>query len=72
VIAIFTKFDALVTAAFNTLRHKDNKSRKQANQEAPEIAISNLKINYIDPLLETTYRPKKHMWLKGEYIFSSR
>jgi len=65
VIAIFTKFDALVTAAFNTLRR--NKSRNQASHEAPAIAESNLKAGYVSPLLQTRYAPKKHVYLKGEY-----
>jgi len=66
VIAIFTKFDALVTAAFNTLRR--NKNRKQANHEAPAIAESNLKADYVSPLLQTKYPPKKHVCLKGETL----
>jgi hypothetical protein len=65
VIAIFTKYDALVTAAFNTLREKHNKSRKDANQAAPDVATSDLKTNYVDPLLQATYKPKTHVYLRG-------
>ena len=65
VIAIFTKFDALVTAAFNMLCEDDNKSMKEVRQEAPEAAIGTLKANYIDPLLETKYKPKRHLHLEG-------
>ena len=65
VIAIFTKFDALVTAAFNTLCEDNNKSMKEVRREAPEVAIGNLKANYINPLLETKYKPKRHLHLEG-------
>ena len=65
VIAIFTKFDALVTVAFNTLCEDDNKSMKEVRQEAPEVVIGNLKANYVNPLLETKYKPKRHLHLKG-------
>jgi len=52
-----------VTAAFNTRREKHNKSRKDAKQAAPDIAIIDLKTNYVDPLLEATYKPKTHVCL---------
>ena len=67
VIAIFTKYDALVTAAFNTLREKNNKSRKDAKQAAPDVAISDLKTNYVGPLLQATHKPKAHVCLSGRH-----
>ncbi|KAF8231656.1 hypothetical protein L208DRAFT_1275876 [Tricholoma matsutake] len=48
VIAIFTKFDALITTAFGKLRKQEHK----------------LKEDYIDQLLKSKYKPKKHVWLK--------
>jgi hypothetical protein len=73
VIAIFTKFDVLITAAFNTLRRKHNKNMRQAKDEAPAIAESDLKVNYVNPLLQTMYAPKRHLYLpvKGQFTLPS-
>ena len=71
VIAIFTKFDALVTAAYGTLRDKENKSREEAKQGAPEVAIRTLEESYVNRLLQTRYKPKKHLYLEGAYSLPS-
>ena len=67
-IAIFTKFDALITAAYGILCEDDSKTMKEVKREAPELAAKNLKANYVDPLLKTTYKPKRHVHLEGRYV----
>lgn len=65
VIAIFTKFDALVLDAFSTLRKIKGTSIKEAKENALKAAKSNLTANYVDPLLATKYGPKGHLHLQG-------
>ena len=70
VIAIFTKFDALITMAFGTLRNKEKKSIKQAKQDAPEIAKRNLEADYVNLLLGVKYKPKASVYLTGGFGFA--
>ena len=51
-IAIFTKFDGLVTMTYNELRKKQ--SIKEAKNKKVEIAESTLKTDFIDPLMAMT------------------
>jgi len=66
VVAIFTKFDGLVTTAFNELR----KERKELNiKEAKDMrfgrAKEKLNTNFIEPLMATRFRPSDHLRLDG-------
>ena len=63
-IAIFTKFDGLVTMAFNELRKKH--SIKEAKKRKFEIAESSLKTNFIEPLKEMTHGPRDCVRLDGK------
>jgi hypothetical protein len=68
VIAIFTKFDALITTAFGELR-KQGVTRADAKDKASVHAMEKLKEDYIDQLYKSKYKPKKHVWLRGKCIF---
>jgi len=57
VIAIFTKFDGLVTMAYNELRQKQV-DIKEAKNKKLERAEGTLKINFIEPLIATASPPK--------------
>ena len=63
-IAIFTKFDGLITMAFNELREKQ--SIKEAKNKKFEMAESKLKTNFIDPLKAMTHGPKDYVLLDGK------
>ena len=63
-IAIFTKFDGLITMAFNKLREKQ--SIKEAKNKKFEMAESKLKTNFIDPLKAMTRGPKDYVLLDGK------
>ena len=63
-IAIFTKFDELVTMAYNELRKKHG--IKEAKNRKFEIAESTLKANFIDPLKAMTRGPKDYVRLDGK------
>ena len=63
-IAIFTKFDGLVTMTYNELRKKQN--IKEAKNRKFEIAESTLKNDLIDPLVTMTYGPKYYVRLDGK------
>ena len=64
VIAIFTKFDGLITMAFNELRKKQR--IKEAKNRKFEVAESTLKTNFIDPLKEMARGPKDWVRLDGK------
>ena len=63
-IAIFTKFDGLVTMTYNELQKKQ--SIKEAKNKKVEIAESTLKTDFIDPLMAMTCRPKDYVRLDGK------
>ena len=63
-IAIFTKFDGLVTMTYNELRKKKN--IKEAKNKKVEIAESTLKTDFIDPLMAITCGPKDYVRLDGK------
>ena len=63
-IAIFTKFDGLVTMAYNELRKKQ--SIKEAKNGKSEMAENSLKSNFIDPLKAMTCGPKDYVRLDGK------
>jgi hypothetical protein len=71
VIAIFTKFDALVSSAYNTLREDQGFTRKDAKRQAPAAADDILKKDYIDPLLAAKHKPVKHVCLNSIYFMTS-
>jgi len=64
VVAIFTKFDGLVTTAFNELR-KEGQGRKEANNKKHERAQEKLNTNFIEPLLGTKLQVSHHVRLDG-------
>jgi hypothetical protein len=64
VIAIFTKFDALVRDAFATLR-KAKYKYKEAIAEAPGRAKVEFDRIYPDLVYKTTYPPKEHVCLQS-------
>ena len=63
VVAIFTKFDGLVTATYNELREEF--SIRKATNEKVEMAKHKLDKNFIRPLMETRFRPSDHVQLDG-------
>ena len=63
-IAIFTKFDGLVTNAFIELREKQ--SIEEAQNRKFERAESTLNTNFIDPLKAMTCGPKDYVRLDGK------
>ena len=63
-IAIFTKFDGLVTMTYNELRKKQ--SIKEAKNKKVEIAESRLKTDFIDPLVTMACGPKDYVRLDGK------
>ena len=69
-IAIFTKFDELVTMAYNELRKKHG--IKEAKNRKFEEAEGILKTNFIDPLMAMPSGPKDYMRLDGKPIRMKR
>jgi hypothetical protein len=66
VIAIFTKFDGLVTTAFSELQDKKKLSIKEAKNEKFERVQELLKTDFIEPLMETACRPSDYVQLDGK------
>ena len=66
VIAIFTKFDGLVSTAYGELRDKEKLSMKEAKNKKFERAQENLKTNFVDPLEATVSRPSDYVRLDGK------
>jgi hypothetical protein len=64
VIAIFTKFDALVQDAYAALK-KAKYKYKEAMAEAPNRAKVEFDRIYPDLVYKTTYPPKGHVCLQG-------
>ncbi|KDR79305.1 hypothetical protein GALMADRAFT_1233028 [Galerina marginata CBS 339.88] len=64
VVAVFTKFDGLVTTAFNELRkeHKDL-GIKEAKNKRFARAKEKLNSDFIEPLMATKYQPSNHVQL---------
>jgi hypothetical protein len=67
VIAIFTKFDGLISTAYGELR-EDDVDITEAEEKAPQSAERMLNANFIQPLRATKFQPKKYVCLKGELI----
>jgi len=67
VIAIFTKFDALVQNAYAALRKLKYKYR-EAMDEAPSHAKMQFNQIYPDLVYKTTYPPKGHVCLQSVYF----
>ena len=65
VVAVFTKFDGLVTTAFNDLREVHGMSRSEATKNMVKAAEDMLNENFIIPLTETKFRPSGHVRLDG-------
>ena len=63
-IVIFTKFDGLVTKAFQHLR-ADGKNIRTANAGKAELAQRMLATNYRDPLDNVTFKPSAYVQLDG-------
>lgn len=66
VIAIFTKFDGLVSTAFGDLRDKEKLSIKEAKKKKFERAQEMLKTNFVEPLQATAFRPSDYVRLDGK------
>ncbi|KAI0256725.1 hypothetical protein BJV78DRAFT_1116809 [Lactifluus subvellereus] len=66
VIAIFTKFDGLVTTAYGELRDKEKLSMKEAKNKKFERAQEMLKTNFVEPLQATASRPSAYVRLDGK------
>jgi hypothetical protein len=64
VIAVFTKFDALVRDAYAALR-KAKYKYKEAMAEAPDRAKVEFDRIYPDLVYKTTYPPKGHVYLQS-------
>ena len=69
-IAIFTKFDGLVTMTYNELQKKQ--SIKEAKNRKVEIAESTLRTDFIDPLMTMEFGPKDYVRLDGKPTMMSR
>jgi hypothetical protein len=67
VIAIFTKFDGLISTAYSELRD-DEMDIPEAEEKAPQLAERMLNANFIQPLKTTQFQPKNYVCLKGEHI----
>ncbi|KAI0256373.1 hypothetical protein BJV78DRAFT_460467 [Lactifluus subvellereus] len=63
VIAIFTKFDGLVTTAYGELRDKEKLGMKEAKNKKFERAQEMLKTNFVEPLQATASRPSAYVRL---------
>jgi len=63
IIAIFTKFDGLVTSAYEELRHQEKLGMKEAKNKKLERAQEMLKTNFIKPLEATASRPSDYVQL---------
>ncbi|KAF7985531.1 hypothetical protein HWV62_3765 [Athelia sp. TMB] len=70
VIAIFTKFDALITKAFQE-ECKVVPNKRVAFKEAPAKAEKKLKTSFIDPLRKCKYAPVAFVHLKDMQKASS-
>ena len=66
VIAIFTKFDGLVSTAYGELRDKEKFSRKEATNRKFERAQEKLKTNFIEPLQATAFGLSEFVRLDGK------
>jgi len=62
VVAIFTKFDGLISTAYGKLRD-ENRSLREAQKERFERAKEMLNTNFIEPLKKVTFRPSDHVRL---------
>ncbi|KAF8177564.1 hypothetical protein K438DRAFT_1293254 [Mycena galopus ATCC 62051] len=62
VIAIFAKFDGLVTTAFQNLR-TEGKTRQEAMADAPNMAKRMLTTDYIDQLKKMNFPPSEYVRL---------
>jgi hypothetical protein len=67
VIAIFTKFDGLVTTAFQNLR-TEGKTRQEAMADAPNTAQRMLTTDYIDQLKKMNFSPSEYVRLNGWWL----
>ncbi|TFK35634.1 hypothetical protein BDQ12DRAFT_706637 [Crucibulum laeve] len=67
IVAIFTKFDALVSKAFGELRKELHQGQvhsvKAARDKKTERAKAKLNTNFIEPLMATMFRPSGHVQL---------
>ena len=63
VVAIFTKFDGLVTTAYNELREEHG--IREAIKNKVKTAEDMLNENFIKPLMATKFRPSDHVRLDG-------
>jgi hypothetical protein len=64
VIAIFTKFDGLITKAYDQLRDKGI-SRKEATKRQIEEAREMLSTHFIQPLMSTKFHPTDWVQMNG-------
>ena len=66
VIAIFTKFDGLVTKAFSELRKTHNLDLNEARKKKLEKATEMLSTDFIEPLKVATSGPIAYVRLEGK------
>lgn len=64
-MAIFTKFDGLVTMAFSELRDRERLGIKEAKQRKFEKAQEKLNTDFIEPLMKTKCPPSDYVQLDG-------
>jgi len=65
VIAIFTKFDGLITKAFNQLRNEDGLSRHEAMRGRADRADHLFQERFIDRIKLTEHPPMSHLRLQN-------
>jgi serine/threonine-protein kinase TNNI3K len=66
VIAIFTKFDAMISEAYRILRETSEDIR-QCKKDAPAQAHNDFTTNYLPRIEAALHPPKKHIYLQGMY-----
>ncbi|KAJ7891638.1 GTP-binding protein [Mycena olivaceomarginata] len=64
VVAIFTKFDGLITKAFAQLK-RGGATRQEAAAGANEKALEMLTTDFIEPLKSTTFHPEHYLHLSN-------
>lgn len=64
VIAIFTKFDGLVTTALQKLRN-EGKTRREAMADATEVAQGMLTADFVDRLNKMSFPPSDYVQVDG-------
>jgi hypothetical protein len=69
-IAIFTKYDGLLTEAFSELKNKQGLGDEDAHHQAPNRAFQMLTANFQGPLKKAEFPPSDFVCLAGDSYYS--